>query len=135
MAMLLNPYLTLQGSCAAAMQFYAEALGGTPEVMLFRDAGIDTDGVMHAALTTPDGFTIFASDYVDGMGQPFIPGNDMQISISGDEADKMRGFWTALSDGGEILMPLERQTWGDDYGMFVDRFGVSWHVNIAGSPA
>ncbi len=131
MAVQLNPYLTFEGSCAAAIQFYAEALGGTPNVMLFRDSGVDTDGVMHAALDTPDGFHIFASDYVEGMGQKFIPGNDMQMSISGDDDAKLRGFWNALSDGGEEIIPLMRQPWGDDYGQFIDRFGVTWHINIA----
>lgn len=126
----LNPYITFQGSTAAAMDFYAEALGGIPEIMSFRDSGVDTDGVMHAALATPDGFHIFASDHVDGMGGEFIPGNDMQISISGDEPDKMRGFWNALSDGGQITVPLDRQPWGADYGQFIDRFGVTWHINI-----
>lgn len=126
-----NPYITFNGSAAAAMDFYAEVLGGVPELSLFRDNGVDTDGVMHAALTTSDGFHIFASDYVEGMGPEFIPGNDMQLSISGDEGDKMRGFWQALSDGGEVVVPLERQPWGDDYGQFIDRFGVTWHINIS----
>lgn len=130
MAMQLNPYLTFDGSCAAAIDFYAQALGGVPNVMLFRDAGMDTDGVMHAALDTPDGFHIFASDYVEGMGQEFIPGNDMQMSISGDDP-KLREFWTALSDGGEVVLPLSPQAWGAEYGQFIDRFGVTWHINIA----
>ena len=30
-------------------------------------------------------------------------------------------------------MPLERQMWGDDYGQLVDKFGILWHVNIAGA--
>ena len=34
--------------------------------------------------------------------------------------------------GGTVQMPLERQMWGDDYGMLVDKFGVAWMVNIAG---
>ncbi|MFV0428229.1 MAG: VOC family protein [Arachnia sp.] len=130
MAVQLNPYLTFEGSCAAAIDFYAQALGGVPAVSTFREFGLDTDGVMHAALDTPDGFHIFASDMVEGMGPKLIPGNDMQMSISGDDDAKLRGFWDALSDGGEIVMPLERQPWGADYGLFVDRFGVSWHVNI-----
>lgn len=132
MAMQLNPYLTFDGGCAAAMDFYAQALGGVPNIMLFRDAGMDTDGVMHAALDTPDGFHIFASDHVDGMGQELIPGNDMQMSISGDDP-KLREFWTALSDGGEIILPLSAQSWGAEYGQFIDRFGVTWHINLTAS--
>lgn len=134
MAQQLNPYITFDGTCAEAMDFYAAALGGTVEAMTFRQAGMDADGIMHAALATPAGFHIFASDTVAGM-MPFQPGNTMQVSLSGDEADALRGYWDALSEGGQVMMPLARQMWGDDYGMLVDKFGILWHVNIAGNPA
>ncbi len=132
MAQQLNPYITFDGNCAEAMDFYAAALGGTVEAMTFRQSGMDVDGIMHAALVTPAGFHIFASDTMSGM-MPFQPGNTMQVSLSGDEADALRGYWDALAEGGQVMMPLERQMWGDDYGMLVDKFGILWHVNIAGS--
>lgn len=133
MAQQLNPYITFDGNCAQAMDFYAAALGGTVESTTFRESGMDADGVMHASLDTPAGFHIFASDTVPGM--EFSRGTNVQVSISGDEAEQMRGYWDALADGGHVLMPLERQMWGDDYGLLADRYGVLWHVNIAGSPA
>lgn len=133
MAQQLNPYITFDGNTAEAMAFYASVFGGEPQVMTFRDSGMDVDGVMHAALATPSGFHIFASDTAEGMSQPFQPGNNLQISLSGDEADALRGYWDGLSEGGQIVMPLERQMWGDDYGLLVDKFGVQWHVNIAGT--
>lgn len=133
MAQQLNPYITFDGNCAEAMDFYAAALGGTVESTMFRESGMDADGVMHASLDTPAGFHIFASDTVPGM--EFTRGTNVQVSISGDEAEQMRGYWDALADGGHVLMPLERQMWGDDYGLLADRYGVLWHVNIAGSPA
>ena len=43
----------------------------------------------------------------------------------------MRGYWDRLADGAAIVMELERQMWGDVYGECVDRFGISWLVNIA----
>ncbi len=132
MAQQLNPYITFAGNCAEAMSFYAAVLGGQTQTMSFRDSGMDADGVMHAALETPAGFHIFASDTVAGMGPPLQQGNNLQISISGDDADVLRGYWNGLSEGGQILWPLERQMWGDEYGLLVDRFGVQWHVNIAG---
>ncbi len=135
MAQQLNPYITFNGNCAEAMGFYASVLGGEPQVMSFRDSGMDADGVMHAALDTPAGFHIFASDTLEGMGQPLQQGNNLQISLSGDDAEALRGYWDGLSDGGQVVMPLERQMWGDDYGLVVDKFGVQWHVNIAGTPA
>lgn len=130
MAQQLNPYLTFDGTCAEAMDFYASVLGGTPQVMTFRDSGMDADGVMHAALETPAGFHLFASDAVEGMGDPLRPGNNVQVSISGDEADALRGYWSGLGEGGQVLVPLEPQMWGDEYGLLVDRYGVQWHVNI-----
>ena len=135
MAQQLNPYITFNGNCAEAMGFYASVFGGEPQVMSFRDSGMDADGVMHAALDTPAGFHIFASDTLEGMGQPLQQGNNLQISLSGDEADALRGYWDGLGDGGQVVMPLERQMWGDDYGLVVDKFGVQWHVNIVGAPA
>lgn len=132
MSQQLNPYITFNGNCAEAMDFYAHALGGTVESMSFRDSGIDVDGVMHAALETPAGFHIFASDNAPGMGTLTV-GNNVQVSISGDDGERLRGYWSALSGGGQVMMPLERQMWGDDYGLLTDRFGVLWHVNIAGA--
>mgnify|MGYP002586672347 CR=1 FL=1 len=131
MAQKLNPYITFNGNCAEAMDFYAAVLGGTPDVTHFRDFGMDADGVMHAALETPAGFHLFASDYAEGMDAPLQQGNNIQVSIAGDESEALRGYWEGLAEGGQVLMPLERQPWGDDYGQLVDRFGVRWHVNIA----
>jgi PhnB protein len=132
MAQQLNPYLTFDGSCAEAMEFYARAFGGTVEGTTFREAGMDIDGIMHMALQTPAGFHLFASDSAGELGMPLSVGNNVQVSISGDD-DALRGYWEALSDGGQVIMPLERQAWGDDYGLLADRYGVLWHVNI--SPA
>ena len=67
MAQQLNPYLTFAGNAAEAMAFYAAALGGTVRVMTFRDSGMDLDGVMHAALETPQGFHLYARDIAPGM--------------------------------------------------------------------
>lgn len=132
MAQQLNPYLTFDGTCAEAMAFYAAVFGGTPQVMTFRDSGMDADGVMHAALATPAGFHLFASDALADMGEPLVRGNNLQISISGDDAEALRGYWAALTDGGQVLVPLEQQMWGDEYGLLADRYGVQWHVNIGG---
>lgn len=135
MSQQLNPYLTFTGNCAEAMDFYAAALGGAVQAMTFRESGLDVDGVMHANLVTPTGFHLFASDHVEGMGTPVVVGNNVQVSLSGDDSDALRGYWEALSAGGQVVMPLERQMWGDDYGLLVDKFGILWHVNIAGQPA
>ncbi len=60
------------------------------------------------------------------------PGGNITISLSGDDSDDLRGYWDKLADGGQVMMPLEKQMWGDEFGMLADRFGISWMVNIAG---
>jgi PhnB protein len=59
------------------------------------------------------------------------PGDNIAISLSGDSAEELRGYWDKLSTGGTVSVPLEKQMWGDEFGMCVDRFGIGWMVNIA----
>jgi PhnB protein len=63
-------------------------------------------------------------------GTAFTPGSNFSVSLSGDDADELRGYWERLSEGGTVAVPLEKQMWGDEFGMCADRFGVSWMVNI-----
>ena len=137
MASRLNPYLTFPGTAGKAMRFYESVFGGTLTVMTFGDAGAqgapDPDGVMHAMLETATGYTLMASDMAPGTD--FDPGTNLAVSLSGDDDEELRRYWTALSDGGTVQMPLELQMWGDVFGSCLDRFGVPWMVNIAGSPS
>jgi PhnB protein len=137
MASRLNPYLSLPGTARQAVEFYASVFGGEPSVMTFGEAGATgaphADQVMHAQLESPSGYTLMLSDMPPGTEH--APGNDMAVSLSGDDADELRRYWDQLSDGGEVQVPLEPQVWGDVFGMCTDRFGVSWMVNIAGEAA
>ncbi|WP_432560148.1 VOC family protein [Granulicoccus sp. GXG6511] len=131
MAQQLNPYVTFPGNAEEALNFYARILGGTPRLMTFRESGMDADGIMHGSLDTPAGFHIFASDTMEGMSE-LKQGNNMQMSLSGDESSALRGYWEGLAEGGNVVVPLEKQMWGDEYGQLIDRYGITWHVNIAG---
>ena len=62
----------------------------------------------------------------------FQDGARVTISLSGDDEAELRGYFDKLSDEGTVTMPLEKQMWGDYFGMLNDRFGVAWMVNIAG---
>ena len=67
----------------------------------------------------------------------YTPGNNYSVSLSGEDAAELRGFWDGLAAGGTVSMPLERAPWGDFFGMCADKFGVNWLINIAApqSPA
>jgi PhnB protein len=137
---LLNPYVNFGGNAREAMEFYQSVFGGKLDVSTFGDfqmPGIDADEaekVMHAQLTTTAGFTLMGADMPASMGQ--VPDvSYITISISGSEADEIRGYWDALADGGQVGMPLDQAPWGDYFGQLTDKFGVSWMVNIAGAGA
>ena len=63
-------------------------------------------------------------------GMAYKAGDNITVSLSGDDGDELRGYWEKLSDGGTVAMPLEKQMWGDEFGMCTDRFGINWMVNI-----
>ncbi|SFC91960.1 PhnB protein [Nocardioides terrae] len=139
MASKLNPYLSFKDTARDAMEFYKSVFGGELFVSTFGDMGdpgaAGADLVMHASLETPSGYTLFASDTPPGM--EFTTGAQVTLSLSGDagSGDELRGYWQQLSADGTVKMPLERQVWGDDFGMVTDRFGIEWMVNIAGEGA
>ena len=131
----LNPYISFNGQAREALEFYQSVLGGELAVNTFGDfaqAGGDhaavADQIMHGQLETDRGFTLMVSDFPPGM-EPVV-GNTFAVSLSGDDAADLRGYWEQLSTAGTVQMPLEKQMWGDEFGMCIDRFGIAWMVNI-----
>ncbi|MFE9623995.1 VOC family protein [Streptomyces sp. NPDC006527] len=132
MASRLNPYLTFDGDAREAMEFYREVFGGDLRLNTYGEFGqSDTpmaDKVMHAMLETPSGFALMGADNPPDVERG--AGENFSVSLSGDDADELRGYWEKLSAGGSVSVPLEKQMWGDVFGMCTDRFGVPWMVNI-----
>jgi PhnB protein len=132
----LNPYLGFTDNAREALEFYRSVFGGTLRLNTFGEsgdpAGPEADKIMHGMLETGSGFTLMGSDTPTGMEHH--PGTNIAISLSGDDVDELRGYWNRLSDGGTVTVPLEKQMWGAEFGMCVDRFGIPWMVNI-GRPA
>ena len=132
MASRLNPYVNFDGNARQAMEFYKGIFGGRLTLNTFGEFGgqdsPDADKVMHSQLETDSGFTLMGADTPTGMDRN--PGDNIAISLSGDDADALRGYWEKLSDGGTVSVPLEKQMWGDEFGMCVDQFGIPWMVNI-----
>ena len=92
------------------------------------DDPAEVDKIMHSQLETPFGFTLMGSDAPAGM--PHDEGSRISVSLSGDDPE-LRDYFQKLSQGGSVTMPLEKQMWGDEFGMVVDQFGVQWMVNVS----
>ncbi|QIJ65989.1 VOC family protein [Streptomyces sp. JB150] len=133
----LNPYLSFDGDARQAMEFYREVFGGTLKLSTFGEFGppdaAGADKIMHGMLETPSGFTLMGADTPPG--NTYTPGNAFAVSLSGDDEAELRGYWEQLSADGSVSVPLERQMWGDVFGMCTDRFGVTWMVDITGEAA
>ncbi|MFB7933777.1 MULTISPECIES: VOC family protein [Streptomyces] len=128
----LNPYLTFNGEARQAMEFYKEVFGGSLTLNSYGDFGQadapNADKIMHGMLETTSGFTLMGADNPPGMES--APGNPFSVSLSGDDDAELRGYWEKLSENGSVSVPLEKQMWGDEFGMCTDRFGTPWMVNI-----
>ena len=128
----LNPYLSFADTARQALEFYREVFGGDLVISTYGQAGgadgPDADKVMHGQLETPAGYTLMASDAPAGMEHS--QGSSISISLSGDDPE-LRGYFAQLAEGGQVTVPLEKQMWGDEFGMCVDRFGVAWLVNLS----
>ncbi|MFF9815370.1 VOC family protein [Streptomyces sp. NPDC014006] len=128
----LNPYLSFDGDARQALEFYKDVFGGTLTVNTFGEFGhpdaAQADKIMHGMLETPAGFTLMGADTPPEMQR--TAGNNYSVSISGDDESELRGYWEKLSADASVSVPLEKQMWGDVFGMCTDRFGVPWMVNI-----
>jgi PhnB protein len=130
----LNPYLSFHDNAREAMEFYQSVFGGDLRVMTFADMGgmgmpeAEQGLVMHSQLTTPDGFVLMGSDTPSHMG--WVAPAGISVSVSGADGDSLRRYWDGLADGATITQPLEKAPWGAEFGMLVDRYGISWMVSI-----
>jgi len=138
MSTLLNPYLGFRDTARAAIEFYQSVFGGELTISTFGDMNASDDPaeaakIMHSQLTTDSGFVLMASDTPNGMERS--EGSNISVSLSGDDADELTGYWEKLSADGVIAEPLTKAPWGDSFGMVTDKFGTFWMVNISGSAA
>ncbi|MEU1512902.1 VOC family protein [Streptomyces sp. NPDC005811] len=132
MASRLNPYLSFNGDARAALEHYKDVFGGTLALSTFGEFGQagtpQADQIMHGMLEAPNGFTLMGADTPPGMD--YSPSGNVSVSVSGDDDAELRGYWEKLSAGAEVSVPLEKQMWGDVFGMCTDRFGITWLINI-----
>jgi len=136
----LNPYLFFGGRCEAAFSFYQEKLGAVMgEMHRFSDApdptiegaipaGFDNK-IMHAECTIGD-TTLYGSD---GNGDD-TPIAGMSMAMTVKDKETAHNAFSALSENGEITMPLQETFWSPLFGQVKDQFGVSWMVMVEGLP-
>jgi PhnB protein len=134
---IVQAYLFFDGRCEEAIEFYRRALGAEVEMMMrFKDSpeppkpGMHPPGsdnkVMHASLRIGE-TTINASDG-RCTGKASFQGFALSITVSSEaEADRL---FAALTDGGQIQVPLAKTFFSPLFGMVTDQFGVLWMILV-----
>jgi PhnB protein len=132
--MRVQPYLFYEGRCEEALAFYRGALGAEVTMLMrFKESPDPAmvppgagDKVMHASFRIGE-TTVLASD---GRceGPATFQGFALSLTVPNEaEADRL---FAALTDGGQVQMPLTKTFFSARFGMVADRFGVSWMVYV-----
>jgi len=136
----INIYLTFNGNCRAAFEFYRSVLGGEfdyigtfgempseegqPEI-----SEADKEKIMHVSLPISRETRLMGSDTSTSHGPAVIQGNNFSVSINVDSQEEADRLFNGLSEGGEVTMPMEKTFWAAYFGMFTDKYGINWMVN------
>ncbi len=129
----LTPYLSFKDSkTKEAMEFYHGIFGGELKLQTFGETPMDFPDekkhlIMHASLQG-GGADLFASD--GPKDEDYVAGTNVSISITGSDEAELRKYFDGLSEGGTVGQPLEKQFWGDLFGMVTDKYGIHWMVNV-----
>lgn len=130
----LDSYLFFDGTCADAMHFYQQTLGGEIEMMMTHGQSPmkdqvpegSADRILHASLRIGE-MRLLASDAM--VGQPYEGMKNFALSLSYPTAPEAKHAFDLLAEGGKVSMPIADTFWSEAFGMLVDRFGTPWMVS------
>ncbi len=127
-------HLNFRGDARAALAFYQSVFGGEQMIVTYKDAGavqnpVEAEQVMYGQVVAASGFRIMSYDVPSRL--PYSPGEiPVFVSVRGDGADEIAGYWEKLAAGASIVAPLAPSGWAPLYGMLKDRFGVTWVFDV-----
>ncbi|HEY7135886.1 MAG TPA: VOC family protein [Acidimicrobiia bacterium] len=134
--MAIRPYLAYAGNCREAFTRYQEVLGGELVLLSMADAppeagspppGVSPDTIMHAALMAPDGLLMGADDPSGNFNGQV---NGMCVNLALSDSSEAKRVFDALSEGGQVQMPIGETFFAPAFGMCIDRFGIPWMVMV-----
>lgn len=140
-----NVYLTFNGNCEAAFNFYKSVFGGEFAYLgRFKDMPTmdgmppvsdgDCEKIMHVSLPISKETILMGSDSGGEWGPKLQVGNNFSVSITADSKENADQLFTKLSEGGKITMPIGNTFWGSYFGSFSDKFGINWMVSFSQNP-
>ena len=126
----INSYLTFNGNCREAMNFYRKCLGGE---LFFQTIGESPmadkmpkqmkNSILHSTLIK-GALVIMASDMVSDKG--LVKGNSVSLMLNCSSEKEIRACYEKLAASGEATHPLEYTFWGALFGDLIDKYGNHW---------
>lgn len=128
--MQVTPFLMFEGDAEAALTFYTDIFPEAELLHIERNGpeGPGKEGKVGAATISIAGQKLRFFDSPAPHQFTFTPSISLFIDCD-DEAQQDR-LWSALSDGGKTLMPIDNYGFSRRFGWTSDRFGVSWQINL-----
>jgi PhnB protein len=126
-----NPYITFQGNCRQAIDFYRDALNA--EVVFTQTVGESPmsnmgppENIMHCTIKVGDSIFMLSDDPRPGAAGP---GGNISMAIGLDDPGRAKQFFDNLAEGGSVIMPIQKTYWAEAFGMLTDQFGIRWMIN------
>lgn len=141
-----NVYLTFDGNCEEAFNFYLSVFGGEISYLSrYKDIPAssdhskslkpeDAEKIMHVSLPISKETVLMGSDTGGDWAANYAPGNNFSLSIDAESKEEADRLFNSLSDGGTVTMPMASTFWGDYFGSFSDKFGINWMVSFNENP-
>lgn len=138
-------YLNFMGNTEEAFDFYKQVFGTDYIAPIMRMNEVpaspnqpplaenEQNMVMHVALPILGDLVLMGTDMLESMGHNMNQGNNISLNLEPDTREETDKLFEALSDGGEVTMPLQDMFWGDYYGSCVDQYGIRWMFNCENS--
>lgn len=128
--MKMSTYVNFAGRCAEALQYYEKHLGATVGMMMTHGQSPDQshvkpewkDAVLHARISV-GGAELSAADIPNAE-----PMRSAYLTLNADSDLEAERIFTALADGGHILMDLQETFFATRFGQVRDRFGINWMI-------
>lgn len=130
-----TPFIMLDGNAKEAVRFYEVSLGAKVVfAQTYGEAPEDPDHpvpdeakalLAHSILKIGDA-DLFVAD--SGPGNPNRIGDRVQICITSPDAGTSERFFDALTQGGQVIFPLQKVHFSPAYGMVTDKFGVTFQI-------
>jgi PhnB protein len=125
-------FLTFNGECREALDFYAQVFNHKPEqVMTFGQnpdgsSDADKDKILYASIPI-EGCNVMFSDC--SSGSAFVKGNNISLTIGLKDDEEIKKTFDKLAAGGKIGMNLGKTFFSELFGMVTDKFGINWQIS------